>query len=106
MISNVVRDNADDPYIPDYSFVLEGDLLVVRPLAKAKPIFDTATLPQLDPDTYEQGRTFAVGWDIRVLETEWRTWVMDKKIKVRDVDAHFLKFCKDKGHVANQDRLI
>ena len=28
MISNVVRDNADDPYIPDYSFVLEGDLLV------------------------------------------------------------------------------
>ena len=106
MISNVVRDNADDPYIPDYSFVLEGDLLVVRPLAKAKPIFDTATLPQLDPDTYEQGRTFAVGWDIRVLETEWRTWVMDKKIKVRDVDAHFLKFCKEKGHVANQNRLI
>ena len=47
-----------------------------------------------------------MGWDIRVLETEWRTWVMDKKIKVRDVDAHFLQFCKDKGHVSNQNRLI
>jgi len=106
MITKVLNVNADDPYIPDYSFVLEGDLLVVRPLANTKTTFDTTRLPQLDPDTYEQGRTFAVGWDIRVLENEWRTWIVKDKIKVHDVDAHFLKYCKNKGHVSNQNRLI
>lgn len=94
MISKVIKDNAEQHYIPDYTFTLEGDLLTVRPL---KANVRTSTLPPLKPETYEDARLYARGWDIRVLETEWRTWVQDKDIQVRNPDANFIKFCKQRG---------
>jgi hypothetical protein len=94
MISKVIKDNAEQQYIPDYTFILEGDLLTVRPL---KANVRTSTLPPLKSETYEDARLYARGWDIRVLETEWRTWVQDKEIQVRNPDANFIKFCKQRG---------
>lgn len=94
MISKVVKDNTDQPYIPDYTFQLDGDLLTVRPI---KTDLDVANLPPLQSTTYEDARIVARGWDIRVLENEWRDWINAKKIKVRNPDANFLKFCKQRG---------
>jgi plasmid replication initiation protein len=94
MVSKVIKDNTEQQYIPDYTFTLEGDLLTVRPL---KANVRTSTLPPLKPETYEDARLYARGWDIRVLETEWRTWVQDKDIQVRNPDANFIKFCKQRG---------
>lgn len=94
MISKVVKDNNDQPYIPDYQFNLEGDLLVVRPI---KVRHTHENLPPLKTTTYEDARLIARGWDIRVLENEWRDWVLTKNIKVRNPDANFLKFCKQRG---------
>lgn len=94
MISKVIRDNDDQSYIPDYTFSLTGDLLTVRPKRKQ---MNTFSLAPLNPDTYEEARYHAQGWDIRVLENEWRTWVADKEIQVRNPDANFIKFCKQKG---------
>ena len=81
MISKVVKDNADQQYIPEYTFTLEGELLTVRPIKSAT----TSTTNQLAPlqsDTYEEARKYAAGWDIRVLEADWRSWVYSKKSKV------------------------
>jgi len=96
MISKVVKDNADQQYIPEYTFTLEGELLTVRPIKSAT----TSTTNQLAPlqsDTYEEARKYAAGWDIRVLEAEWRSWVYSKNIKVRNADSNFISFCKKRG---------
>lgn len=94
MISKVIKDNAAEQYIPDYTFTLNGDLLTIRPI---KTNVDTDRLPPLQSHTYEDARLYARGWDIRVLESEWRDWVATKKIKVRNPDANFIKFCKQRG---------
>ena len=94
MISKVIKDNAAEQYIPDYTFTLNGDLLTIRPI---KTNVDTDRLPPLQSNTYEDARLYARGWDIRVLESEWRDWVATKKIKVRNPDANFIKFCKQRG---------
>lgn len=94
MISKVIKDNAAEQYIPDYTFTLNGDLLTIRPI---KTNVDTDRLPPLQSHTYEDARLYARGWDIRVLESEWRDWVATKKIKVRNPDANFITFCKQRG---------
>jgi len=94
MVSKVIKDNTEQQYMPDYTFNLTGDLLTVRPI---KATLDLSNLPSLKADTYEEARHFARGWDIRVLENEWRDWVSSKAIKIRNPDANFVKFCKDRG---------
>ena len=103
MITNVVRDNTDNPYIPDYTFTLTGDLLTVRPIKVRKTDSGITTLPPLQSETYETARSHAQGWDIRVLENDWRTWVADKKITIRNPDSAFIKFCRDKGHYQQEE---
>ena len=103
MITNVVRDNTDNPYIPDYTFTLTGDLLTVRPIKVRRTDSGITTLPPLQSETYETARSHAQGWDIRVLENDWRTWVADKKITIRNPDAAFIKFCRDKGHYQQEE---
>ena len=73
---------------------LSGNLMTVR--QKTQQI-EISAMPSLKPDTYDEGRIHAPGWDIRVLESEWREWVRQKKIKVKNPDANFIKFCKTKG---------
>lgn len=48
-------------------------------------------VPSLCPDTYEQAREVAPGWDSRYLEKEWRDWVVETP---RDADAAFIGFCR------------
>ena len=96
MISKVVKDNADQQYIPEYTFTLEGELLTVRPI-KSATTATTNQLASLQSDTYEEARKYAAGWDIRVLEAEWRSWVYSKNIKVRNADSNFISFCKKRG---------
>jgi hypothetical protein len=31
------------------------------------------------------------------LENEWRSWVLEKAISVKDPDKHVLAFCKKRG---------
>ena len=95
MISKVIKDNTEQQYIPDYTFSLDGDLLTIRPIKTE--VRAASTLPQLKPSTYDDARLYARGWDIRVLESEWRSWVMDKEIQVKNPDANFISFCKTRG---------
>jgi hypothetical protein len=95
MITKVITDNLRDDYIPEYTFSLAGDLLTVRPRKAQQAV--AVPLPSLKPDTITEAKHHAAGWDIYVLQDEWRDWVADKKIKVADADAHFIKFCRKRG---------
>jgi len=94
MISKVITDNEQHNHLPDYRFTLSGNLMTVRQKTQQIKI---SAMPSLKPDTYEEGRIHASGWDIRVLESEWREWVRQKKIKVKNPDSNFIKFCKTRG---------
>jgi hypothetical protein len=45
----------------------------------------------LKPETYEQARVAAPGWDVRALEQEWRAWAGDVP---KNPYAAFIGFCK------------
>ena len=92
LVGKVIADDAAHGHMPDYAFALEGDLLLVRPKRSAP----TMALG-LAPDTHEAARALTSGWDVRVLEAEWRDWVTTKGIAVQDPDRHFLGFCKRRG---------
>ena len=94
MLAKVITDNLTHNHMPDYSFELTDQKLIVRPLKTATDVF---TLPPLKSDTYEEARHYASGWDIRVLESEWRDWVAAKNITVRNPDSNFISFCKKRG---------
>ena len=94
MLSKVITDNLAHEHMPDYTFELSEHKLVVRPIRSAPA---QGYLPPLNSDTYEEARKYAAGWDIRVLESEWRDWVTTKQIKVRNADTNFISFCKKRG---------
>jgi len=103
MITKVITANSDQQYIPDYTLTLTGDLLTVRPIKVRKTDSSITTLPPLQSETYETARSHAQGWDVRVLENDWRGWVADKKITIHNPDKAFIKFCKDKGHYQQEE---
>ena len=97
MLSTVIQDNKVHQHMPEYSFQLDDQKLVVRPIKTSLLMGSGQHLPPLAPDTYEEARHYAQGWDVRVLEAEWRDWVHAKKIKVKNPDRNFVSFCKKRG---------
>ena len=99
LLGKIIEDDAEHDHMPDYAFVIEGDIVIVRP---KKGRQETA-LPfllsslRLEPDTHGEARHLAPGWDMYHLENEWRSWVLKKGIAVKNPDKHFLSFCKKRG---------
>ena len=52
---------------------------------------ETVDIPSLDPDVYDMARAAAPGWDVHVIEAEWRAWASTKP---RNPEMAFLGFCK------------
>jgi hypothetical protein len=92
--------------MPDYRIVYDDEADKVtfinrhkgQPGAEGAPSPALLALPmRLAGDTRDAARRHAPGWDIDVLEEEWREWVHRKNIEVKDPDGHFLSFCKTRG---------
>ena len=50
---------------------------------------------RLDAETLQDARSIAPGWDIYMLEQEWRSWMADGGLDApRDPDKAFLGFCR------------
>jgi len=100
LVGKIIEDDEAHRHMPDYAFDIVGDNLVVRRKAAAH---DSPALPaggvslRVDADVYDRARAAAPGWDIHHLENEWRSWVLDKAIVVKDPSRHFLSFCKKRG---------
>jgi plasmid replication initiation protein len=98
LISKIIEDDLAHDHLPDYVMSIENDNVVFRP-KRAEVVVPPASqaLRFKKPDTYHDARRLAPGWDIYVLENEWRSWVNDKAIDVKDADKHFLAFCSKRG---------
>ena len=99
LVGKIIDDDAQHDHMPDYAFSIDGDNMAVRP--KKKSLQTALPLPVasllVNGATIEEARRVAPGWDMRNLEDEWRSWVIEKGIAVRDADAHFLSFCRKRG---------
>lgn len=99
LIKKIIDDDEQHDHMPDYSFIVEGNVVIVRQKKEAQQ--SALPLPpsslRLKSDTHAHARQVAPGWDMHHLEQEWRTWVIEKGIAVKDPDKHFLAFCKKRG---------
>jgi len=97
LVKSICADDRDHAHMPDYTFRLKADVLVVTPRkefldamngAPALPLFN---VPPLLGDTFDEARQAAPGWDPYYLESEWRAWITEPP---KNADKAFVGFCK------------
>jgi len=95
LVSKIVEEDLRFQHMPDYSVTLEsGDMVVFRnrgsvPVPAEDP--KTVGVGALNPETYNDARIVAPGWDVYHLEREWRDWITEPP---RDPAAAFIGFCR------------
>ncbi len=96
LVSKIVAENELHQHMPDYDIALEGGNVVFTAKGSVPcPIVEeTVSIPSLASDTYEDARNEAPGWDVRMVEQEWRAWCNKEEIEPKRPDAHFLRFCQ------------
>ena len=98
MLRKILADASVHHHIPDYDFVLEGDLLTMTPrpsfLASCNDKASDTPTP-LRPATYERARKLAPHLDLETLEAEWRAHIAGLPT-LPSLDAAFIGYVKDK----------
>ena len=91
----MVREMIAADLLPDYHIEeLEGDK--IRFSSRARLLEREAAGqggPQLSPETLEQARVLAPGWDVYALEADWRAyWHATGRPRLRSAERAFLGF--------------
>ncbi len=92
----MVRHLAKHDHLPDYhvSFDTPNDMVIFHNRGTMHPPAPEPWSGYLDPESRHDARGLAPGWDIDVLEHEWRVWISENEIEPKKPDRHFLKFCQ------------
>jgi plasmid replication initiation protein len=92
----MVRELAEHDHLPDYSVTLEGDLVTFA--NRAVPQTPPIEYPRILPETFNDARIVAPGYDVYGLEQEWREfWVDSGCPKLETPDKAFVGFCKSRA---------
>jgi hypothetical protein len=96
LVRVVCDQDATHGHMPDYAVAMEvsedgSDKVTFRNRQTMVP--PLPDLPALPSSVLDEGRAAAPGWDIYVLEAEWRAWCADKE-PPRAPAQHFVKFCE------------
>lgn len=93
----MIRDLAKYDHLPDYSVVFDAEADMVTFRNRGTMLVSSEVAPwdgRLDVDIYHDARSAAPGWDVYLLETEWRVWLGENEIEPKHPERHFIKFCK------------
>ena len=100
LVQTIVAQDAQYGHMPDYALSLEGDQIIfrnrrsLRPEALPEALFEATPL-HLAPDTHDAARAVAPGWDVHMLEAEWRAWMRGRAGPLpRHPDRAFVGFSK------------
>jgi len=99
LITIICNEDASHSHMPDYAVSFDGNNVKFtnRKTVKALPAPDHTIFPLLDAETYHDARTVAPGYDVHWLEMEWRNfWVDSGKPELKNPDAAFIGFCKNR----------
>ncbi|WP_111735566.1 plasmid replication initiator TrfA [Roseovarius amoyensis] len=93
LVNNIVAQDKEHDHMPDYAVRLVDDMVhfINRGSLSATPALSDEITFHLDPETHQKARRVAPGWDVYVLEREWREWMTEPP---RNPDAAFIGFCK------------
>ena len=100
LIQNIVEHDKEHAHIPDYGVQLDEDMVIFSNRGTMLEDQQTTGIPsfasvRLGPDTLAKAREAAPGWDVYVLESEWRSWMADGGLDApKNPDKAFLGFCK------------
>lgn len=98
LVQHIVSQDEAHGHMPDYAVTLANEFVMFRnrgALEKQKIATQTYQHVRLSPDAYHDARTVAPGWDVYVLEQEWREWMVDYDIDPpRNPDKAFIGFCR------------
>ena len=94
MLRHIARHN----HLPDYEVTLDSERDIVifcnrgtMHEKREKAANRERNWIALKPQTYEQAREIAPGWDVYAIEQEWRDWMVENP---RDPNRAFLGFCR------------
>lgn len=73
---------------------MEGNIVVFRSKGTVPVPVVEIYEGNLDPEAYHDARTAAPGWDVRMIEQEWRAWCGKEEIEPKHPARHFVKFCR------------
>ena len=93
LVTNTCEADAEHHHMPDYALCLDADDMVRftnRGTMYDEPKAEEMAI-HLKAETYDEARELAPGWDIYLLEQEWREWITEPP---RFPDAAFLGFCR------------
>ena len=96
LVTTIAEEDALHHHMPDYSVRLDEDDMVIfsnrGTVTEAPATPDaSAVVANLKAETIEAAHTMAPGWDIYMLEQEWRSWITEPP---QYPDAAFLGFCR------------
>ena len=97
LVTNIVAHDREHSHIPDYAIEIDDDMIVFRNRGTMQSDSENTALATsigtfaLKPDTLSEARNAAPGWDVYVLEQEWRDWMTEAP---RNPDAAFIGFCR------------
>ena len=94
LVAAIDKEDREYNHMPDYQIRIdeERDQLVAISRGTVGPdVNATVDIPPLDPDVYDMARAAAPGWDVRMIEAEWRDWASTLP---RNPEMAFLGFCR------------
>lgn len=101
----MLRDLAAYDHLPDYSVSFDSDTDMITFRNRGTMLITAAITGwegRLDPEAFHDAKTVAPGWDVYLLEREWRIWLGENEIEPKHPAGNFIKFCKSwhekRGH--------
>jgi hypothetical protein len=100
MLKSIIIANQKHNHIPDYTFELTGDTVVMRPRNDFKEVYSDPEKPTamdkiaLRGSGHETAKRFAEGWCTHHLEGEWRNWLSGKGTVPENPEGSFVGFVK------------
>lgn len=91
LLGNIIEQDRRYGHIPDYAVALQGDMVIFTNRRIEEEVAAPDLHCVLSAQTYEKARAAAPGWDIYMLEHEWRDWMTELP---RNPDAAFVGFCR------------
>lgn len=99
LVSNICKEDAEHHHMPDYAISIQDDKVKFVNRKSMKPLLsqDENQFPRLDPETYNDAKIVAPGYDVYALEEQWRMfWLDSGKPELKNADAAFIGFCKSR----------
>lgn len=100
MLKNIIEANQTHNHIPDYTFQLKDDTVVMRPRSDFADVYSEPKKPStmgrviLRGSGHETAKRFAQGWCTHHLESEWRYWLGTKNTIPENPEGSFVGFVK------------